>query len=204
MAAEKIIKPQSRCVPWATTIVIALAFIAWLFSRTLTEVLIYDRAALLRGAVWRLWSGHLVHFSIGHLGWDLLVVGITGTWIECARFRGGRLLWVVVPPCISLILFFSEPSLARYGGLSGMATASVIFACLSAWRQHRSRRLLWAAIMTLVAIKTGVEFASQSAVFASFEGGEIHAAPLSHLAGACSAIAYSFFVRPPKNKTGKS
>lgn len=36
-----------------------------------TETLEMNRAALAQGEFWRLYTGHLTHFSADHLKWDL-------------------------------------------------------------------------------------------------------------------------------------
>jgi len=155
------------------------------------DMLAYDRAAILRGAVWHLWSGHLVHFSAGHLGWDLLAVTLAGAWIERAQFRGGRWLWVLAPPMISLILLIGEPELERYGGLSAMATAAVVFACLGELRRPEACRSFWWVILALVVLKVGWEFATGETIFTHFDGSSVRTVPLSHAAGAVVALAVS-------------
>ena len=45
----------------------------------------YDRAAILHGEVWRLVTGHFVHWSVGHLAWDLLAFAILSA--VCMRRR---------------------------------------------------------------------------------------------------------------------
>ena len=38
----------------------------------------YDRTALARGEVWRLFTAHLAHFSGNHLAWDATVALVLG------------------------------------------------------------------------------------------------------------------------------
>ncbi len=174
--------------PWVTALVVALALLVtgvpgW------AAALAYDRAGLSRGEIWRLWTGHLVHFSASHLGWDLLVVAFVGTWVERADFRGGRWLWFWAPPLVSLVLLLGEPALVRYGGLSGLATAAVVFACLSEWRRAHAQRNLWLMLLALVALKIGVEFITGHNFFTRFDSLPVRAVPLSHAAGFAAAIA---------------
>jgi rhomboid family GlyGly-CTERM serine protease len=171
-----------RRIPWVTALVTVLALAAWA-APTPPEAWIYDREAILRGEIWRLWTGNLVHFSASHLGWNLLVVTLTGVWIEWTGFRGGRWLWLIAPPCISLVMLAGEPHLMRYGGLSGMAVANVAFACLSEWRGDRSQRIVWGTALTLIGVKICWEFLSGESIFAHFAGGSVRVVPLSHLAG---------------------
>jgi rhomboid family GlyGly-CTERM serine protease len=172
-----------------TALVVALTLAVWIEPAVLQEAWIYNRASILHGEIWRLWSGHLVHFSASHLGWNLLVIGLTGIWIERAGFCGGRWLFLVSPPCISLALLIWDPALERYGGLSGMATASTVFACLSEWRRNPKQTALWCTALALIGIKIGWEFLSGHSAFAHFDERQVQAVPLSHLAGVGAAIA---------------
>jgi rhomboid family GlyGly-CTERM serine protease len=191
---------DARRIPWATALVVALALLVWCLPDG-AEALAYDRAAILHGEVWRLWSGHLVHFSGSHLCWDLLATALAGAWIERAGFRGGRWLWVITPPLVSLLMLLGEPTLARYGGLSAMATACVVFACLGELRQPNANRAVWWTILTLVALKVGWEFYTGATIFARFDGATVRAIPLSHAAGAGAAVVVSLiFNRPERTK----
>jgi rhomboid family GlyGly-CTERM serine protease len=176
-------RPTLRRIPWVTALVAVLALVTWIVP-TLPEASVYNREAILHGEIWRLWTGNLVHFSGSHLGWNLLVVAFTGTWIEWTGFRGGRWLWLIAPPCIGLVMLAGEPHLMRYGGLSGLAMANVVFACLSEWRSGGPQKIVWGAVLALVGVKICWEFASGDSVFAHFANGNVKVVPLSHLAGA--------------------
>jgi rhomboid family GlyGly-CTERM serine protease len=176
-------------LPWVTVLVVALALSVRITPGPTQEGWIYNRIAILHGQVWRLWTGHLVHFSASHLGWNLLVIGLTGIWIERAGFCGGRWLFIVSPLCISLALLIWDPALNRYGGLSGMATASTTFACLSECRRNTKQTALWCTALVMIGIKIGWEFFSGHSAFAHFDERQVQAVPLSHLAGMGTAVA---------------
>jgi rhomboid family GlyGly-CTERM serine protease len=189
----------SRRIPWVTALVAILALAAWA-RPAWAAAWVYDREAILGGEIWRLWTGHLVHFSRSHLGWNLLAVALVGAWIEWSQFRGGRLLWLFAPPAISLVLLACERNLAFYGGLSGMATAAVTFACLSE-RRIEGRRSLWTVPLLLLAAKIGWEFVAGHSLFANFSGMDLRVVPLSHLAGMAVAAAISqLFSRDPQGQ----
>ena len=182
--------PAIRRIPWVTILIVALALAVAFLPRG-ADLFAYDRTAILRGEFWRLWTGHLVHFSASHLGWDLLAAAFAGAWIERAQFRGGRWLWILAPPVISLILLIGDPALERYGGLSGMATAAVVFACLGELRRPDARRGFWQAMLALVALKVGWEFLTGETIFAHFDSIAVRAVPLSHAAGVVAALRVS-------------
>ena len=178
-----------RRFPWITASVVALAALAWAAPATARAALDYDRDSILRGEAWRLWSGHLVHFSASHLGWNLLVAGGAGVWIESARFPNAAWLPVLAPPFISLSLLAGEPSLLHYGGLSGVATAAVVFACVSEWRGNRGWRVLWGGALLAIVLKIAWEYGTGVSLFAHYAGAQVRNVPLSHLAGFCAGAA---------------
>lgn len=182
-------------LPWVTGLLLALALALWLAPEGVRQACLYDRRALLQGQLWRLWTGHWVHFSGSHLGWNLLVVAVAGTWIERAGFRGGVWLAALAPPVISIVLLLGEPTLQQFGGLSGVATAAVVFACGAEWRRSASDRIYWGAVVVLVALKVGWEYLSGGSLFAQYGQTGVHTVPLSHLAGFCVGGLLSFRTR---------
>ena len=79
-----------------------------------------DRDALLAGEVWRLWTGHLAHFSPNHLLVDVLVCALLSWALFRSGERGFGWLLFVGGAALSLSLVACDPALACYGGLSGL------------------------------------------------------------------------------------
>jgi len=186
---------NSRRLPWVTAATVLLALASWAGPAGWPPALVYDRTAILHGELWRLWTGHLVHFSSSHLGWDLLAVALTGIWIEGAGFRGGRWLYLAAPPAISCLLLIGDPALQSYGGLSGLATAGAVFACLSEWQRASAPRALWGAALAAIAMKCGWDLLSNHPLFAQFGPGLVRPVPLSHLAGGAAAVVVAWLAR---------
>jgi hypothetical protein len=109
-------------------------------------------------------------------------------------------LLVVAPGLIGLALYGLEPALTTYGGLSGVATAMLVFlaytqlarlAAAPAGPQKNepsapsptSDRWFWRAVLALILLKVGAEFALQQPFFARFAPAGIRAVPLAHLIG---------------------
>lgn len=152
------------------------------------ETLIYDRSALGRGEVWRLWSGHAVHLGWSHLSWNLAVAVPVGVWLENLARPKTRWFLALAPPLISLGLLALTPALARYAGLSALATGLVILLALDRLRAGgREPRWLWSAVLVLIAAKVGAEFLGHGALFASLPAGA-RVVPLAHLLGALAAL----------------
>lgn len=194
------VAPSPRApLPIATGLVITLALIV-ASQPALAPSLLYERADIVVGQYWRLWTGHLVHFGASHLGWNLAVFAVAGVW--CERLAPGptRLLLALAPGVISLALFALDPHLATYGGLSGVATAVLTLlaftqlACQAAPASATtgaiadapltpSDRWFWRAVLALIFLKTAAEFAAEQPFFARYAPAGVRAVPVAHLIG---------------------
>jgi rhomboid family GlyGly-CTERM serine protease len=154
------------------------------------DLLVLNRDAVADGELWRLWSGHWVHFSTSHLAWNLLVLLLAGSWLE--HIQPGR-LWrhvVVAAPFISLSVLVFEPGLRVYGGLSGLSTGVVVLLALHHLRAPGASRLLWTAVLALVAVKSVHDLAHADALFARYDLPGVRTAATAHAAGALSAVLH--------------
>jgi len=173
--------------PWFTAGVCGAALLAW-FMPGLADRWVYDRQAILGGEIWRLLSGHLVHFSPSHLVLDAAALALAGSLCE-SRFRAPRrALFLAVPIAISLALLFGEPNMARYGGLSGLAAAAMVYVALHLVSEGRLARTLGLAALAGMAAKVTVEWSGSAPLFATVADPSIIAAPLSHAVGAGMAL----------------
>ncbi len=157
------------------------------------DSLLYDRAAILQGEWWRLWTGHWVHFLPSHLFWNLAVLLGAGLWLE--RLHPGWLLryTLIAAPLISLALLLGESAMHSYGGLSGLAAGVVTGLALTQIRRRRADRLWWGGLLVLVAAKLFVD-ARHGPLFSDFSSTPIRSSALAHAAGA--GIALAFFLSP--------
>lgn len=110
---------------------------------------LYDRAALGEGELWRLATGHLVHFGKAHLLFNLIVT-VPALWI-LERIDRVATLWSVLLLSVVLggALYGGDPALAAYGGLSGLACALLVILGGS-WLLHRPTR--WAGTLLLAGV----------------------------------------------------
>jgi rhomboid family GlyGly-CTERM serine protease len=158
------------------------------FVPALGDATIYDRNAILNGEWWRLITGNLVHLSLTHFAYDLVALLIVGTIIEV---RGDRNLWIVycmAGTVIGLAVYMTSPELRFYGGLSGITSAALVYLGLDGLRQTGSWRWLSVFVLGFVTIKTGIELVSGTS-FLFLSGPQLFVpVPVSHLAGACSAL----------------
>lgn len=112
------------------------------------------REAALAGQIWRLWTGHLVHFSLAHGlvdGAALLLCAVAAERLLGRRF----VLYSVCLglPLLSLGLLLGLPDLTEYRGASGWAVGLAAAAATALWRQNPARRPLVLALTALYLTK---------------------------------------------------
>lgn len=118
------------------------------------SALAWQRDAILHGEIWRLWSGHLVHYSLSHGVSDALALCAGGMLAEpivgsrrfAAILAGGAAL-------ISLGLLVCVPSMTEYRGASGLAMLVAALAGVLVWRRQPAARWLVGAIALALAAK---------------------------------------------------
>lgn len=163
----------------------APALVIHLFPRA-GEALVYDRGAILAGEHWRLLTGHWVHFSASHLIWDTAILG-AAFWIAGRRgYRLLPLLLVAATLTVGLGLLALLPGLERYGGLSGIAMAAVVFVAVRGLREPRPWRDACAWVLSVTAVKLGADACTASSFLVRFDDGTVTLVPLSHALGAAA------------------
>ncbi|MCE5230853.1 rhombosortase [bacterium] len=179
-------KNQPRHIPYLT-LVIALAAVTIQFFPSLAGFLAFDRATILSGRLYPLWSGHLTHWSWNHLGWDLIVFVALAGYCELRNRRRLLFLFAAAPPAISLAVFIGSPHLAAYRGLSGLDSA--LFALVLGGFDRSSRKIHAECPRTIVLIAAAAflakliyETATGATLFAA-PSAEYLVVPSAHLAG---------------------
>lgn len=135
---------------------------------------VLDREAVAAGEVWRLWTGHLAHFSGSHLLVDALVFALLAMALRRAGERSPGRVLALGAAALSVSLLVGDFSLARYGGLSGL-NALLVGRLVVRWFQAGGKlRLLGLALLTVTAGKftldavgwglPGVDFSSVAVV----------------------------------------
>lgn len=155
------------------------------------DSLVYDRGLIANGQGWRLWSGHLAHHGFGHLGWNLAVFVPIGIWLERTYAPAARWFLLLGPLLISAALWWFDPQLRYYAGLSGVTVGAVtLLAALQIRLSPSESRWWWATLLLLVALKIASEFVRPGqTVFAGLPKG-IRNVPIAHLAGAVVAVVF--------------
>lgn len=164
----------------------------------------YDRTLVLGGEVWRLLTGNLVHWSVGHLALDaaaFLVVGLLLEPVQGPRYPA-VLLGSALAVGFALLAFL--PGITVYRGLSGVATGQFAAAVLEGLRRSRHWResVLLLGAGALLLFKLVHESATGVMMFAAATHAEIgQPVPLAHVAGAIGALAIS--LRHTPHATGR-
>jgi len=184
-------QPAAVLIRLGATLSIALVAGAAFAWPRLAEALIYQRAGILAGQAWRLWTGHLVHYSASHLLWDLAVFLAAGLWLEKIAAPLARWFYVLAPPAISGALLVGEPALERYAGLSGLAAGLLVLLALVQLRPGTNEpRWFWISVLALVGVKVVLETTTRTPLLARFDSG-VTVVPLAHLAGiGCAVVAF--------------
>ena len=179
---------ERPAVPWGTVVLFLLALAALGVPRV-SDGLIYDRDLILRGQLWRAWTGHFVHFGFSHFFWDFAVFLPAGIWLERAWPVLARGFFLICPLVISVCLLGFDPTLARYAGISGLATGVLVLLALRQLdRRPGEPRWFWFAVLALVALKIGRELVSGAPLLVT-DFATVRTVPWAHVVGAAAAIA---------------
>jgi rhomboid family GlyGly-CTERM serine protease len=167
------------------------------------DALIYDRAALADGELWRIWTGHLVHFGWPHFVADVGLLLIIG-WTIAKEFP--RTAWVglvLQPPFISAAVYWFDPEMGRYAGLSAVNLGLLLLLAARGWTGER-RDWFWPVIVVIYALELGYEIwrGGQGGGFIRFDEPGVKVATRAHLAAVAYALLAWAWCRWRKRRSG--
>lgn len=168
---------------WLPALLAVLLVALFAAGTAVTDALRYERGAVFAGQAWRLVSGHLVHFDLAHLGWN--IAGLVLVWFLFAREYtpyGWFVILMASTVAIDLGFLAFEPGLEWYVGFSGVLHGCMA-AGLVAWIR-RERDLLTVAVAVLFGAKLLWEHAYGPLPFA---GGSL-GVPVVHEAHTYGAV----------------
>ncbi|MFZ9681824.1 MAG: rhombosortase [Cephaloticoccus sp.] len=134
-------------IPWVFLVLAAVALTVQL-QPGWRAAWLYDRAAVMEGEWWRLWSGHWVHFGWPHFVADAGLFLILGVLLERPHRRMVFAALAFMPPGIGLVLLSLDPTMAHYGGLSALNLGLLLFLALQGW-QRNWRDWFWPAVLVI-------------------------------------------------------
>lgn len=177
----------ANCHTPLLSLFLTLSAIVVSISPQLTSWLQYDRTAILDGEIWRVFTGHITHWSKSHLFWDVLVFMVLAGIAEW--FSRGRyfLCMAVGSLAISLLNLALLPEMIYYRGLSGLDSAMFMLLLAIFYRRNTSlnnmQKMLYVFSAVLFFGKSAYELTTGQALFVQSSGLFIPV-PLAHLAGA--------------------
>ena len=178
-----------RKLPVITTLMVGSGVVIALFP-SWSFWLIYDRSAILSGELWRMFTGHWIHFSPSHLVYDLLALGVAGWIIETQKLPYFGWLCLLTPWLISSVLLLSEPQMQRFGGLSALATTAIVY--LALFGLHDAPPWRWVCLAALLGIagKICFEMTTGRMLFATTGNVPVTVSVTSHISGVMVALLF--------------
>jgi len=163
------------------TCALVLACLA-LFAGVDPVLLEWNREAIEKGEVWRLWTGHFTHYSLRHVLLDGAFALLAGSLAE--RELGARFLLVLLTlasTAIGVVLMFAT-HLDTYRGLSGLGMALAGAAAAAWWSRSPGSRRPILVLVAALAVKLALEAGGWSPNQAGLPPG-VGIAWQAHLAG---------------------
>lgn len=149
-------KMRSLLFAHAPPLLIAIAALTiWALGDPVSDLLLYQREAILEGEIWRLITGHWVHVGWQHLGMNL--TGLALIWYlfgDALRPPAclGLMATIALGQSLSLLAFHSD--VLWYAGLSGLLHGLLAAGALLALNRMP---LIATLTMMALALKLGVE-----------------------------------------------
>jgi rhomboid family GlyGly-CTERM serine protease len=196
LLARNIAMPRRFLLGAPVTLALLLCSLAAFFSPQLSTALQWDREAIAAGEIWRVITGHFVHWDGEHLFWDAAMFAVLGCLLEIRYRRAFLACLGSAALAISAAIWIFQPELATYRGLSGLDTA--LFAMLAAdllleSRRGAERSLRAVALPALLLIgllaKIAYEFIAGTTIFVDAAASGFTPVPLAHLVGALAGLA---------------
>ena len=183
-----VASPALTRVPWWLLGLVAVALLTQWFDAA-ADLLVYDREGLAGGELWRLLTGHLVHFSAAHLANNLVVL-VPAVWLVETRYtKDTGLLLLAAASAVGIAVFAGAPEIEQFGGASGISLAVLTYACLRGLHEDRRWRLVCAVVLAIVCAKLAAEFFWSWGLPDWETNGHFVPVTLSHLVGTATGAA---------------
>jgi rhomboid family GlyGly-CTERM serine protease len=177
-----------RRTPWIF-LAAAVAALVIQLNPAWRSTLLYDRTALADGEFWRVWTGHLVHFGWPHFAADTGLWLILGWLLETRHPVFSRVALVGLPAFVSAVLWWFDPEMARYGGLSAVNLGLMLFLALQGWQRNWAD-WFWPAVLVIYVGEVIFEIVQggQGGGMIRFDDPAVRVATSAHLASAGYAL----------------
>ena len=177
------VRQAERCLPWRTLLLVLLSLAAWLLPGAAPELWVFDRMAVLDGEYWRLLTAHWVHSDPEHAIWNIGALSLMGLMFE--RQLGGRLPLALVAGMVGvdIWLWWLQPELVYYCGLSGILN-SLLAVALLRLLSSTPHPVVWLTAIGCL-LKVALELQTGQALFTSSAWESV---PGAHAAGLASGL----------------
>jgi rhomboid family GlyGly-CTERM serine protease len=128
--------------PWRALLLTALALYGYLVLGAMPEAWVFDRAAIGRGEVWRLFTGHWVHSDFEHAFWDIGALGVLAGLMERRLQWQLPLALLIGTLSVDAWIWWCSSTLQYYCGLSGITNSLLAVGLVKLWRDLR-HPLVW-------------------------------------------------------------
>ena len=154
-------------LPWRSFLLGAGGVAAYMIFGAAPESWVFDRVAIAQGEWWRLITGHWVHSDLAHAGWDIAALLLLGALFEARLQWRLPLALLVATVGIDVWLWWGDPALRYYCGLSGILNSLLVVGLLQLWRDLRHSLIMFtgvaAAVKIIVEINAGQALLIQTA-----------------------------------------
>lgn len=176
-------------LPWVHLVTVALAALL-VAVVPLRDYFVYDRAAIANWQLWRIWTGHIVHFGWPHGFADGSLFVLLGWYLQRTQKVLSYWSLVILPAVVSLSLFWFDPQMAIYGGLSGVNVGLLVYLACRGW-QRNLWDWFWPAILLIHVIELWIEvrYHGTGGGAIRFDNSNIHVATVAHVGGAVYGVA---------------
>lgn len=184
--------------PWAF-LAVAVASTISILMPAWREALLYNRHDIETGQAWRLWSGNFVHFGWLHYVADTGLWLIIGWFVERAYPALTRLSIPFMALAVTGAVYFFDPEMIRYAGLSGMNVGYLVLLALLGW-QKSWKDWFWPAILGIHVLELILESTWGHGAI-EFDTPGIRVATIAHVGGIAFGLALWLWInvrkRPP-------
>ncbi len=179
-------------MPKVSLLVALVCALLLLAPEDLGAALAYDRQLVLDGQLWRLWSAHLVHFSLRHALFDGAVLVVLGMALEPALgARRMALALALAAPVITLALLVLVPQMTHYRGASGLGMMLAVGAGGLLWRSNPGHRPLLVLLGLALVARLGADMLDLGDAVTTLPSW-VAIAWQAHLVGAACGVALTW------------
>jgi rhomboid family GlyGly-CTERM serine protease len=177
--------------PWGFLLVAAASALS-ILAPAWRETLLYHRDAIQAGEFWRLWTGNIVHFGWLHFIADTGLWLIIGWFVEREHPVAARVSLPLIPLAVTGAVYFFDPEMIRYAGLSGMNVGYLVFLALAGW-QKSWKDWFWPAVLGIHILELILESTWGHGMI-QFDDPTVRVATIAHVGGIAFGVALWFWL----------